>query len=298
MYRFLVKPRWILFHVMVVVLAVTMVNLAFWQLRRLDERRQQNRDVRDRGALSIEPVDALVTAGPPMGGHQDIEWRRVSAAGTYDVAHQVLVRDRSQGGQAGFHVLTPLVTAGGPALVVNRGFVPFGNGHPDIPTPPSGSVSVVGRVRPTQVRSGLGPRDPANGVLTDLARADLARYQQQLPYPIYPVYVELLSSVPATTTDFPALIPPPALDEGPHLSYAVQWFIFSAMAVIGWVVIVRKSAREGGQWKRPRRDPTRRRPGVIYDEDDDDAAASAAGPASGAGNVEPDGTDHPVRSGP
>jgi len=50
--------------------------------------------------------------------------------------------------------------------------------------------------------------------------------------------------------DLPRLIPLPELGDGPHLSYAGQWFLFSACAVVGWVVIVRRAARQGGRFRR------------------------------------------------
>jgi len=56
------------------------------------------------------------------------------------------------------------------------------------------------------------------------------------------VYLELESSQPADAKGLTP-IPLPELDEGPHLSYAIQWFTFSALAVIGWVLVVRKTAR-------------------------------------------------------
>ena len=84
------------------------------------------------------------------------------------------------------------------------------------------------------------------GTLTALARADIARLQQQTAYPLLPFYVELESSTPADAGG-PTPIPLPDLDDGPHLSYAFQWFIFATLAVIGWVVVVRKSGRDHKQ---------------------------------------------------
>ena len=108
----------------------------------------------------------------------------------------MLVRNRSYNGSPGYHVLTPLVLPSGDAVIVNRGFVPLETtgDAPKVPTPPSGVVVVNGRVRSSQKRGHFGPRDPAEGTLTEVARADLARLQQQMPYRLLPVYVELESS--------------------------------------------------------------------------------------------------------
>jgi cytochrome oxidase assembly protein ShyY1 len=246
-YRFLAKPRWIAFHLLVVVLIITMVNLAFWQLRRLHERRHENSRVTAAQAAPPGDVDVLVPAGMALTSASAVEWRNVVATGTYDPAHEVLVRNRSFQEQAGYHVITPLKLADGSAILVNRGWIPLADKvgeQPTIPPPAQGSVQVLGRLRPTQTRGALGPTDPSTGTLTQVARVDINRLQQQDPYPLRAAYVELVEQRPALTGDLPALVEPPALDDGPHLSYAIQWFLFSGCAVVGWVLVVRKSAKE------------------------------------------------------
>ncbi len=238
MYAFLRRPKWIAFTLGVLVLAMVLVNLGLWQLRRLDERQERNAAVRERATRETVPIEQA------DGG----EWQNVQATGEYDADGQVLVRNRSLNGSPGYHVLTPLVLPTGEGLVVNRGFIPLetSSDGPVVPEPPVGSVTVDGRVRASQTRGSFGPRDPAEGTLTALARADIARLQQQTSYPLLPFYVELESSTPAEAGS-PTPIPLPHLDDGPHLSYAIQWFTFATLAVIGWVVVVRKSGRDHKQ---------------------------------------------------
>lgn len=235
MYAFLRRPKWIAFTLGVLLLVVVMVNLGLWQLRRLDERQERNAAVRDRATQDAVPIEQA------DGG----EWQNVQATGEYDANGQVLVRNRSLNGSAGYHVLTPLVLSTGEGLVVNRGFIALetSSDGPRVPEPPTGTVTVDGRVRASQSRGSFGPRDPAEGTLTALARADIARLQQQISYPLLPFYVELESSTPAEAPG-PTPIPLPQLDNGPHMSYAIQWFTFATLAVIGWVVVVRKSGRD------------------------------------------------------
>jgi surfeit locus 1 family protein len=233
-YAFLRRPKWIAFTLGILVLVIVMVNLGLWQLRRLDEREARNDAVRARETQPAVPV------AQADGG----EWQPVRATGEYDVDAQVLVRNRSLRGSPGYHVLTPLVLPTGEALVVNRGFIPLETtgDAPMVPEPPAGSVTVDGRVRESQTRGRFGPRDPEEGTLTAMARADVARLQQQTAYPLLPFYVELESSSPSDPGG-PTPIPLPDLDSGPHLSYAIQWFTFATLAVVGWVVVVRKTAR-------------------------------------------------------
>jgi cytochrome oxidase assembly protein ShyY1 len=247
-YRFLLRPRWILFHILVIVLVVVMINLAFWQLRRLHQREAFNRTVISRTDGAAMPFDQVIPPGtPPVQAGQQ-EWHMVSLTGTYDPSTQVLIRNRDNDGQPGYHVLTPLKRPDGTAVLINRGWIPLATAAsttPQPPPPPTGTVQIVGRVRPTQNPGYFEHRDPPTGVLTTLARIDIPRIQQQTPYPLAPMYVEMTASAPAPPA-LPVLVPLPELDNGPHLSYAVQWCIFSACAIVGWVLVVRKSlhARE------------------------------------------------------
>ena len=243
-YRFLRQPKWIAFTALVLLLVVVMLNLALWQLRRLDERRDRNDRVA--AALAATPV--------PIGNGQDVaEWTTVSATGTFDPSQQVLIRNRSYRGQPGYHVVIPLVLADGTAVLVNRGWVPLegDDGQLEVPPPATGEVTVIGHVRPSQ-RKGrfFSPSDPAEGRLEQLYRVDIPRISEQVPYPLLPVYVELTSQDPPAQPSsepgaiaLPVPVPPPDQDDGPHLAYAGQWVLFSACAVVGWVIVVRRRAR-------------------------------------------------------
>lgn len=237
-YRFLTRPKWVLFSAVMLGLVVLMVNLALWQLRRLHERRAINAEVV--AAMHEDPIDA--TAPGPIR-----QWRTVTASGTYDVSQQVLIRNRSYQGQPGFHVVTPLKLADGRALLVNRGWIPLtkDGSTPTPPAPPSGAVVVTGRARASQQRGAFfSPRDPPDGTLRQLYRVDVPRIGQQTPYPLIDDYVELLTTTPAVAASQPVLIPAPALDDGPHLSYAGQWVFFSGCAVAGWILVVRRTVKQ------------------------------------------------------
>jgi surfeit locus 1 family protein len=253
--RSLLTPRWLLSHVLVVALVVLMVNLGFWQLRRLDERRAENATVDAALAQPVAPVDRVAD---PAGGFDQVDgvvWRRVTATGTYAVDEQVIVRSRTYQERPGSWVLTPLVLDDGTAVAVNRGWVPIGEDGPEAPppaatAPPAGRVTVTGVLQPTQERGRFGPTDPDGGRLATLSRLDLGRYQQQVAEDLYPVALQLESSDPPQAGDLPVPVPlPDTGDEGPHLSYAVQWFVFSTIAAVGYVVILRRQLHD-----RPTRD--------------------------------------------
>lgn len=254
MYGFLLRPRWLAFHLLVVAAIVTMVNLGFWQLRRLDERQAFNATIEARYDETPVALDDLVpaTAAPGDDALDDVEWRPVSASGTYLVDETFFVVNRSQNGRAGQNVVVPLRLADGRILIVNRGFVPLAT---DVPGTPGDDVDLVGRLRTSQER-GLGQLvDPEDGELVEAQRIDIPRLSPQLPGEVVPMYVDLIESSPAEAGPFPEPVAAPDLGEGNHLSYAVQWFVFSIAVAVGWVLAVRRSVhtrrRSGEQAERP-----------------------------------------------
>lgn len=242
MYRFLLRPKWLGFHLLVVVGIVTMINLGFWQLRRLDERRDFNATIETRYDAPPVPLDTLVGPGrtdPEEERLDDVEWRRVTATGTYLTDQTIRIVNRSQGGRAGENVVTPL-DLGDRILLVNRGFVPLTEAVPD---PPAGAVTVEGRLRPSEERRAGQLTDPDEGPLDVAQRVDLERLAPQFDAPLAPMFLDLTESSPPDGDPYPEPLPRPDLSEGSHLSYAVQWFLFSAAVAVGWVLAVRHSAR-------------------------------------------------------
>ena len=246
MYRFLLRPKWIAFHLIVIGAVVLMINLGFWQLRRLDERKDFNRDVSDRIEQVAVPLDDLVPPGTAADAETlaDAEWRPVTFDGVYLTDEDVLAYNRSQAGVAGVDVLTPMELDDGRIVIVNRGFVPQDD---DAAPAPAGEVTVTGRLRRSEGhRRGLAT-DATEGELDEIRRIDVQRLAPQLPGDVVPMYVELTASEPAEATPYPVPVEAPELSERNHLSYAVQWFLFSACAAAGWMLAIRKSARSRRQ---------------------------------------------------
>ena len=228
-------PRWIVGTVLVAAIVGGCISAGFWQLRRLDERRQTNEQVRSRAA---EVVDLPPAGFSPGADEEDLVFRRVRLRGTYDADHEVLARFRTRKGLPGYEVLTPLVTDGG-VVVVNRGWVPLDLGD-EWPTvqgaAPSGDVElevvlVPPESGPVRLVDGEGDRAPV------VAAIDPRRLGDALDAGERPVY-----AVPAIATEagdeFPTPVDPPGLGEGPHRDYAVQWFLFATVGVVGWVLLL------------------------------------------------------------
>jgi len=226
---------------MVLALAVLFVNLGFWQLRRLDERRLTNQVGESR--YNDDPVELGELVAAAGGDVGSLEYRRATATGVFQDEHEVLIRSQVFHGAAGFHVVTPLLGEDGSAVLVNRGWVPLGLDTVPVAqaSPPEGEVTILGWVRPTQERMAPGPVDPEDGRLVALNRVDIDRIEEQVPFPLESVYLSLLGD---QEPERPILAAPPSFDEeGPHLAYAIQWFAFMAIGAIGYVMLIRRSAR-------------------------------------------------------
>jgi cytochrome oxidase assembly protein ShyY1 len=232
----LLRPKWIAFHLLVVAGIIAMINLGFWQLRRLDERQAFNAVVEARYDAEPVPLDQLLT---PDTDPDDVAWRPVTASGTYMADDGVLIVNRSQNGRAGVNTVVPLQFDDGRVLLVNRGFVPQTF---DVPRVPADEVTVTGRLRPSQERRLGQLSDAADGELREAQRVDIERLSPQFDGALVPMYIDLIESVPAEADGLPEPVIAPDLSEGSHLSYAVQWFIFSIAAGVGWVLAVRRSA--------------------------------------------------------
>lgn len=250
-YRFLLGPKWIAFHLLVLVAVVTMVNLAFWQIRRLHEREAFNTLVRDNADQPVTPLADVLGPTTALGS---VEWRRVSVTGTYLTGAELEVVNRSQDGEAGSNLVDALRLHDGSLILVNRGFAPSIS---TAAAAPRGTVELVGQLRVSEVRR-LGQPSDARGVkLTEIRRIDIDKLAPQFDAPLAPMYLQLLESTPPVPGQYPAPVAQPVLDNGPHLNYTFQWFAFSLCAVVGWVLAVRRSAatRSGERPKRRRGPP-------------------------------------------
>jgi len=244
MYRFLLRPSWVLLHVTVVATIVLMINLGLWQFDRYQERLDFNEIVSAR--IEAQPQDLnelLLEIETGTKTTNEAEWLNVFASGEYLDEQTVNAVNRSQGGFSGVDPLTPMRIAGGNQLVlVNRGFIAQSAQNQESAPAPVGTVEIVSRVRVSEVRKTGGLSDPTDGVLKEVINIDLNRLGQQIQDLNTEIFIEVLKSNPA---DSMLLVPiaDPILSSGSHLSYTAQWFIFSVFVAAGWVVVVRRKLK-------------------------------------------------------
>ncbi|MGZ4141376.1 MAG: SURF1 family cytochrome oxidase biogenesis protein [Actinomycetota bacterium] len=241
MYRFLLSRRWLLWLVLTVVFLIACVELGFWQLRRLDERKARNAAISSHIHETAVPIADVVDSAETSA----LEYRHVTVRGRFDVTQEVSLGGRALNDRPGSDLLTPIVTPDGRALIVNRGFVPLGVSS-SAAAPPSGDVTVTGILLPSEQRGLFGQTEPAAGHLTTFVRVDVGRIGRQLPYALLaPVYMLETAQAPAQPGALPQIEPfTPDLSNGPHLSYAIQWFLFASGATIAFVVLAIRTARE------------------------------------------------------
>ena len=231
--------RWLVLAVFVIALAIAFVNLGFWQLARLDQRRELNSSVLEHENSTVADFATVFTRTITDAD----QWQRVRVSGTFDARNQFLVRYRSNGQSSGYEVVTPLRTEGGAWVLVDRGFAvkPADSDYPSVlPPPPAGEVSITGYVRrdeqgPPEATTPLPPTNTIRLVnSTALARA--------LPYPVVNGYLSVLE-VSAPQEGGLTPVHPPEVTEGNHFSYAIQWFTFAAMAGVGLVLLIRSDVK-------------------------------------------------------
>lgn len=271
--------RWGGYLALVVVFATVCGLLSWWQWARREEALDRIAVIE--ANYDAAPVPVAEVLPDPDAEDEAAQWTPVTLVGEYLPEQQLVVRNRPYGAAAGFEVLVPLRTADGTLWIVDRGWVPVGStpDAPDaVPAPPSGEVTVVVRLR-TGEATIAGRGAPAGQVATiNLPTiADLLGDEVAIG-----MYGQLVSEDPApASAPLPAV--PPEVDEGPHLSYALQWIAFGLLAVVALVWAVRRERRiareDAGEI--PAR-PARTR---VTDADIEDALLDAAEGAS-AGRVE------------
>jgi surfeit locus 1 family protein len=216
-----------------IVFALVCIRLGFWQLGRLSERKALNTELRSRA--ETPPVD--LTALPTDTGNA--HFRRVRINGSYDFDHEIVVTNRTRNGSPGVNIITPVHMPGrDTAILVNRGWI----------YSPDGMTVDLNRWREPVAVSGEAYVENFSGRLGSARSAshqnayrwlDRPTLSRAFPYPIAGYYVVLIGEG-KTTANIPPRVAVPPLDEGPHKSYAIQWFSFAAISIFGTILYLRR----------------------------------------------------------
>jgi surfeit locus 1 family protein len=202
--------------VLAVIVAVVCVRLGLWQLDRLDQRRERNAVIE--AGFKAPPILAESAAASP---DSVLRFRRVVASGRWNYGREAAVPGRTRNGSPGVHIVAPMTLSDGSTeILVNRGWVY---------SPDARSVDLA--------QWHEGDRGTLVGYV-DEPPPSLRAANDEL------YVVALADTNTAQEASHPARLSPPAFnDEGPHLNYAVQWFSFAAIALIGTPLVVLRQRR-------------------------------------------------------
>jgi surfeit locus 1 family protein len=228
--------RIFVFCAFALVAAIVFVRLGFWQLSRLHEKQQRNillvqHQLQSPMALSALPHDTA-----------QVHYRVASVAGRFDYDHEMILSGRTRRGSPGVEFITPVRMAGSDtAVLVNRGWVY----SPDASTVnrarwrEGDSAHVTGYVELYSANAGPNSsRDPH--VVRRVSSIDIA---EKIPYPVAPFYLVAVGDTADLAHPVRRDIPMP--DEGPHQGYALQWFSFALIAIVGAGIVVVKDRKPG-----------------------------------------------------
>ncbi|WP_405009719.1 SURF1 family protein [Kitasatospora sp. NBC_01539] len=227
MYRFLLTPRWLAGILLALAAVAVCLWLGSWQLGRFKEKAAAQHAVPLPSAPPV-PLSQILTPQQPLVG-TDTAGRAVTTSGTYDTPNQLLVPNRTVEGVKGFYVLTPLRTSDGQAVAVVRGWAASSPTNARPPSPPSGHVTVTGRLHPSEnsgrngaVAGGLPPGQL--GTLTPAALVNI------LPYAVHDGWVAA-DTAPTGLMSLASLQPQSGdglnLRAFQSLGYTLEWFVFA-----------------------------------------------------------------------
>lgn len=235
--------RTLAFVIFALAVAAGCVRLGFWQLARLGERRARN------AAIARRLEEPRASWQEATRDSAQARFRRVQLTGRYDYTRELVLTSRGRHGAPGVFVLTPLSVDGMPTVVVNRGWAYAADGM---------SIDLA-KWRETDTATVDGFLEefvPAGGMVSTRSQPRGVRHlvrdsiEQRLGERVAPfLVVQRLGSDQGDTLTHLLRVEPPPMDEGSHRSYAIQWFAFAIIAVVGATVVARRggAAGPGGQ---------------------------------------------------
>lgn len=188
------------------ILITAMIRLSYWQWERHLYKLEYIKSLEAR--LSEDPIPISTVSKIKDTNWTNLEFRRVTVSGTYDYDREMVLRNRRLEGMPGVFVITPLkVDNSEETVLVSRGFVPLklATPHERAKTKRPTHETFVGLVKNTVGGSFWGPADPPTGDglpwVDSWLRVDIPKIQKQLPYPILPIYIELMGEPGSPDTE-------------------------------------------------------------------------------------------------
>jgi Uncharacterized conserved protein len=225
--------RWQGFTAVVIVAIIAFGFLSRWQWDRAEEKQAEAR------AQALSDTPAIT---PPVADSLP-EFTPVTFTGDYVPESVRFVRQRPLEGRNGFWVVQQLSVDDGVVWLL-RGWTPSGIRAGDSPELPasalSGRATVTGIARPLPEGDAFDIGDRGGLPLDQITEITTG----QLPGATnVEWFVQVRASEPE---DDLIAVPLLETDDLQNLSYAIQWLLFAAVAVGGWIFFLRREARETG----------------------------------------------------
>jgi len=235
--------RWITAFAVAALFAVACFYLGQWQWHRHEDKAARAQRINSHYFASPVPLSSAMPR-PETNLPRAQEWTLVSASGRYAVQSLMLVRNRPNNGVFGYEVVVPLELADGTSLLVDRGWIPNGPSAADpstVTATPAGTVTVTGWLRLGE--PSLGRQMP----IGRLASINIAEARTQTGTSLYGAYLILRAEVgpPGERIARPQPLETPDTDEGPHLAYALQWWLAGPVGFVLVFVGARREYLEG-----------------------------------------------------
>ena len=234
--------RWLTWLAMAIIFSIACWFLSQWQFSRQQEVSDTNRLIEQN--YNSKPVALEELLLPTTSWNKDYEYRRAIVSGKYLTENQFLVRNRPNEGNPGFLQLSAFETDGGSVIWVERGWLPTGSktDRPDhVPVTDTIHRQLVLLLRPAE------PKLDRTAPPGQLPSIDLRTASSSLTSnKVYDIaYGRLVSESPVA--DRGLMMPKPELNDGNHLSYALQWLLFALMAfgAVFWSINQDRRRRSG-----------------------------------------------------
>jgi cytochrome oxidase assembly protein ShyY1 len=242
----MISRRWLTALAIAALFALACVFLGRWQWNRHEDKAARAERIERHYSASPVPLSSAMPA-PGASLARAKEWTLVTATGRYAAQHLMLVRNRPNNGVFGYEVVVPLELAGGRSLLVDRGWIPNGRTAAEpsaVPATPAGEVTVTGWLRMGE--PSLGRHLPDG----ELASVNLTEAGAQAATSLYGAYLIRRSEVGPQSlghVESPQSLAKPDTGQGPHLAYALQWWLAAPVGFVLVFVGARREHREGNE---------------------------------------------------
>jgi len=174
--------------------------------------------------LPTVALDSILTADDTEPG--DAAWRTVTVTGAIDATDLVELRGRSVNSTASIQYLAWVHTGSGETVLVNLGWT--SRSEPAMPRIPGGTLTVTGTARAFEADNGKPGTRVTPAQMGPVDGAVVQAY----------VMAESICGAEGCVSGIEP-VPLPDLSLGPHLSYAMQWWLLmvAAAPIAVWLTV-------------------------------------------------------------